>query len=201
MSTGARVALGFRAHSGWAALVALAAPEDPHVVLRRRVELADPAIVGSKQPYHEAEGKKPKEAQRIVGRCTDSSRRLAREALWAVLVELRQRQHDVMGCALLLASGRPLPGNLHAILASHAFIHAAEGEMYRDVLVRASEHLSLRVTGVRERDLLARAAEATGRPAGELQRRVAEMGRSLGPPWRQDEKLATLAAWVVLAQA
>ena len=73
--------------------------------------------------------------------------------------------------------------------------------MYRDVLVRASEHLSLRVTGVRERDLLARAAEATGRPAGELQRRVAEMGRSLGPPWRQDEKLATLAAWVVLAQA
>ena len=201
MSTGARVALGFRAHSGWAALVALAAPEDPHVVLRRRVELADPAIVGSKQPYHEAEGKKPKEAQRIVGRCTDSSRRLAREALWAVLVELRQRQHDVMGCALLLASGRPLPGNLHAILASHAFIHAAEGEMYRDVLVRASEHLSLRVTGVRERDLLARAAEATGRPAGELQRRVAEMGRSLGPPSRQDEKLATLAAWVVLAQA
>jgi len=201
VSTGARVALGFRAHSGWAALVALAAPEDPHVVLRRRVELADPAIVGSKQPYHEAEGKKPKEAQRIVGRCTDSSRRLAREALWAVLVELRQRQHDVMGCALLLASGRPLPGNLHAILASHAFIHAAEGEMYRDVLVRASEHLSLRVTGVRERDLLARAAEATGRPAGELQRRVAEMGRSLGPPWRQDEKLATLAAWVVLAQA
>jgi hypothetical protein len=27
------------------------------------------------------------------------------------------------------------------------------------------------------------------------------MGRSLGPPWRQDEKLATLAAWLVLAQA
>ena len=104
-----------------------------------------------------------------------------------------------MGCALLLASGRPLPGNLHAILASHAFIHAAEGEMYRDVLVRASEHLSLRVTGVRERDVLARAAEATGRTASELQRRVAEMGRALGPPWRQDEKLATLVAWVALA--
>jgi hypothetical protein len=174
---------------------------DPQVVLRRRIELADAAIEGSKQPYHEAEGKKPKEAERIVGRCTDSSRRLAREALWAVLVELRQRQHDVMGCALLLASGRPLPGTLHAILASHAFIHAAEGEMFRDVLVRAGQHYSLPVTGVRERDVLARAAEATGRPAAELQSRVAEMGRTLGPPWRQDEKLATLAAWVVLAQA
>ena len=208
MSGSPRVALGLRSHSGWAALVAVGAsrgdspvPSDPEVVLRRRIELADASIEGSKQPYHEAEGKKPKEAERIVGRCTDSSRRLAREAVWAVLVELRQRQHDVMGCGLLLASGRPLPGNLHAILASHALIHAAEGEMYRDVLRRASEHFSLPVTGVRERDVLARAAEATGVAAPELQSRVAEMGRALGPPWRQDEKLATLAAWLVLAQA
>ena len=197
-----RVALGLRAHSGWAALVALAGPPAaPTVVDRRRIELADAAIEGAKQPYHEAEGKKPKEAERIIARCIDSSRRLAREALWAVLVELRQRSHEVLGCGLLLASGRALPGDVHAILASHALIHAAEGEMYRDVLVRASEHFSLRVTAVHERDLLARAAEATGRPAPELQRRVAEMGRSLGPPWRQDEKLATLAAWTVLAQA
>ena len=208
MSGSPRVALGLRSHSGWAALVAVGAsrgdspvPSDPEVVLRRRIELADASIEGSKQPYHEAEGKKPKEAERIVGRCTDSSRRLAREALRAVVDVLRAGNHDVAGCGLLLASGRPLPADLHAILASHALIHAAEGEMYRDVLRRASEHLSLRVTGVREREVLARAAEATGRPPSELQRRVAEMGRALGPPWRQDEKLATLAAWTVLAQA
>ena len=182
------------------ALAAASASPDPHVVLRRRLELADPAIPGSKQPYHEAEDRKPKEAARIVGRCIDSSRALAREALGGALDELRARQHDVAGCGLLLSSGRPLPADLHAILASHALIHAAEGEMYRDVLVRAGEHLSLRVTGVRERDVLVR-AKATGRPGAELQRRVAEMGRSLGPPWRQDEKLATLAAWVVLSRA
>ena len=200
MSASARVALGLRSHSGWAALVAVAggSPE-PQVVLRRRIELADAAIEGSKQPYHEAEGKKPKEAERIVTRCIESSRLLAREALRAVVDELRGRDHDVAGCGLLLASGRTLPEDVHAILASHALIHAAEGEMYRDVLRRASEHLSLRVTGVRERDVLARAAEATGRTASELQRRVAEMGRALGPPWRQDEKLATLVAWVALA--
>jgi hypothetical protein len=174
-------------------------PPDPHVLLRRRIELADPTIEGSKQPYHEAEGRKPKDAERIVGRCIDSSRRLALEALAAVRDELRGRDHEVAGCGLLLASGRPLPGDLHAILASHALIHAAEGEMFRDVLVRAGEHLSLPVTRVRERELLARAAEATGFEAAELQRRVAEMGRALGPPWRQDEKLATLAAWMVLA--
>ena len=182
--------------------MALAGPSAlPTVVDRRRIELADASIEGSKQPYHEAEGKKPKEAERIVTRCTESSRRLGREALRAVVDELRGGTHDVVGCGLLLASGRTLPGDVHAILASHALIHAAEGEMYRDVLRRASEHLSLRVTGVREREVLARAAEATGRPPSELQRRVTEMGRALGPPWRQDEKLATLAAWTVLAQA
>jgi len=195
-----RVALGLRAHSGWAALVALVGPPAaPTVVDRRRIEMADASIEGSKQPYHEAEDKKPKEAERIVARCIDSSRALAREALSAVVRELRGRDHEVAGCGLLLASGRALPEDVHAILASHALIHAAEGEMYRDALRRASEQLSLRVTGVRERDVLARTAEVTGRPAAELQRRVAEMGRSLGPPWRQDEKLATLAAWVALA--
>lgn len=194
------VALGLRAHSGWAALVALAgSPESPVVVDRRRIELADAAIVGSKQPYHEAEGRKPREAERLLARCMDSSRALARDGLREVVDELRARDHQVAGCGVLLGSGRALPADVHRILASHALIHAAEGEMYRDVLVRAAEHLSLRVTGVRERDILTRASEDTGRPGAELQRRVAEMGRPLGPPWRQDEKLATLAAWVVLA--
>jgi hypothetical protein len=194
------VALGLRAHSGWASLVALAGPPtSPTVVARRRIDLADAAIEGSKQPYHEAEGKKPEEAERIVTRCTESSRRLAREAVGAVVDELRGRDHDVAGCGLLLASGRPLPEDVHAILASHALIHAAEGEMFRDVLVRASEHFSLRVSRVREREVLARAAEVTGLATPELQRRLVEEGRRLGPPWRQDEKLATLAAWVALA--
>jgi hypothetical protein len=164
--------------------VALAGPPtSPAVVNRRRIELADASIAGSKQPYHEAESRKPKDAERIVGRCIDSSRRLALEALRAAVDELRGQGHDLAGCGLLLASGRALPADLHAILASHALIHAAEGEMFRDVLVRASEACALPVTSVRD-----------------LQRRVSEMGRALGPPWRQDEKLATLAAWVVLAE-
>lgn len=204
------VALGLRAHSGWAALVAVIGaprsrvppdPAYPKVILRRRLELADPKIEGSKQPYHAAEDQPPKQAERLVGRCLDSSRRLARQAVAAVRDELEGEGREIAGCGLLLASGRPLPEDLHAILASHALIHAAEGEMYRDVLAHAAEHLSMPVTRVRERELLARAAEATGLKEGELQRRVAEMGRALGPPWRQDEKLATLAAWLVLAGA
>lgn len=49
----AEAALGFRAHSGWAAMVALAgALNAPLVVDRRRLELADPHRTGPMQPYH-----------------------------------------------------------------------------------------------------------------------------------------------------
>ncbi len=50
--------LGFKAHSGWAALVALGRDKDDlHVIDRRRIELADPADgEWARQPYHAAEG-------------------------------------------------------------------------------------------------------------------------------------------------
>ena len=46
-----RTALGFRAHSGWAALVAIAGTVDaPRVLERRRIAIADPELPSSKQP-------------------------------------------------------------------------------------------------------------------------------------------------------
>ena len=46
---------GFRAHSGWAAMVAVAGTIlAPLVIERRRVVIADPSMAGSKQPYHAA---------------------------------------------------------------------------------------------------------------------------------------------------
>jgi len=39
-----------------------------------------------------------------------------------------------------------------------------------------------------------------GQRAPGLQKRVAALGRVLGPPWTADQKLATLTAAVVLAQ-
>ncbi|MBI3665764.1 MAG: hypothetical protein HY236_05980 [Acidobacteria bacterium] len=201
MPTTSHAALGLRAHSGWAALVAVAgSPDSPVVIDKRRIELADPRIPGSLQPYHAAEGLPLKDAEKLVNRAIDDARRLARQACRAVLDDLREKGHEVIGCGILLASGRPLPA-LAATLASHALIHTAEGELFRDALVHASKHHDLPVTRVKERELYDGAAAGLGVPAAELLRRVTELGRPLGPPWRQDEKLATLVAWLALAAA
>ena len=82
-----------------------------------------------------------------------------------------------------------------------AAMHAAEGELYRDVLVHALQACGLPVTGVPERDLWDRAATVLSLPTAELRQRVAELGRPCGPPWAQDQKLAAVAAWLALAAA
>jgi hypothetical protein len=192
-------AIGFRPHSGWACLIAVAGPvAAPHLIERRRIELADRATRGSVQPYHFAEEMDLKKAERWIEQCLNTSERLAREAIAATVDKLRQQGYGVKSCGLVRSSARPLPELAH-VLASHALIHTAEGEMFRDALTRASTHHGLSVLGVKERELFDRCTTDLGMAQEETESRLAELGRMLGPPWRQDEKFATLVAWLALA--
>jgi len=182
-----RAALGFRAHSGWAALVAVAGSIDaPRVLERRRIVIADPEMPGSKQPYHAAAELPFPRAEALVKKAIESSRALALEALSATVESLRSRGHEVAGAAVLLGSGYPLPG-LEKILGSHPLLHTAEGEMFRDVLVWAAKECRLPVSGVREKALDAASLK-----------RIDSLGKLIGPPWTQDQKYATLAALMTL---
>ena len=111
---------------------------------------------------------------------------------------LKQSKNEA-AVGLLVAVGRPLPG-LRQILASHALIHAAEGELFRDALRRASRSCGLALVEVRERELEGRAARSLGRASTRIQARLAEWGKALGSPWTQDEKRAALVAWVALSE-
>jgi hypothetical protein len=194
-------AIGFRPHSGWASLIAVAVPAGaPHIIERRRIELADRATPGSVQPYHAAEGLELKKAARWIEECLNMSERLAREAIAATVEKLRQQGYRIRACGLLRSSARPLP-ELASVLASHALIHTAEGEMFREAITRAGAYYGFPVLGVKERELFDRCTTDLGMAAREIESRLAELGRMLGPPWRQDEKFATLAAWLALAAA
>jgi hypothetical protein len=193
-----RATIGCRAHSGWAALVAIGgSPGSPEVILRRRIENADPEIPGSKQPFHAAEPLEFPEAQEFLKECTASTRRLSRQAFKNVMDELRRKDHDVVACGVVLGSGRTLPP-LDAILASHALIHTAEGEFFRNALVEAGEHCGLKITGVKERELFERGAAQLHLSIAQVERCIAELGKPIGPPWTQDQKYAALVAWLAL---
>ena len=189
-----RAALGFRAHSGWAAMVALREPAAaPLVIQRRRVELA-----GSlpRQPYHAATEMRLDEAAAFIQECRVAATANAARALGSAVADLKDKGLEIAGAVVLAASGRPIP-DLAATLASHPMVHTAEGQLYRDALKNACELRGLPVTLVKEKELPAR----LGLPMPDVERRLREMGEAIGPPWRQDEKLSAMAAWLLLLQA
>jgi hypothetical protein len=192
-------AIGVRVHSGWGALIAVAGQNRAkEIIERQKVTVIDAKKPGAVQPYHYVEEMKRPAAERHLTQCAIDSKRMAREALDHISSELLKRGYSLAGAAILLSSARPLP-NLDAILGSHALIHTAEGEFFRQAFRHAFESLGLPVTGIRERDLEEHAAKTFGRSAAAIQRHLDTMGRSLGPPWTKDQKIAALAAAIVLS--
>ena len=184
-----RAALGFRAHSGWAALVALGgSAEAPLVVRRGRIELCHRGGEREGQPYHAAAEMRLPEAREYLDECARTAQGMALNAIGQAVADLRAKGYRVTGAGLVTASGRPLP-ELAKVLAAHPLIHTAEGEFFREAIRQGCEACGLEVTGLRERDL--RSVE------GEYER-ASDLGKLAGPPWRADEKLCTMAAWRVL---
>ena len=200
MTKKSRAALGFRTHSGWAAVVAVGGSRDaPQVLTRTRIELADPEVPESIQPYHSASELDIAAAGKFIRRCAAVTKNMARKAVRDVVTQLRGDGHEIVACGNLLGSGHS-PVTLSAALASHPMLHTAEGEFYRNAIDDASHNLRLKLVGIREKEIVELGSAMFGITSGKLQRALTELGKPFGSPWRQDEKLATLAAWLALAE-
>jgi hypothetical protein len=194
-------AVGFRVHSGWAAAVVLCGPVNaPVVVDRRKIQLVKIFSYAYRQPYHTAEKMPRDDAMKFIRGVQSEAKRLAISSLRSLQADLAEGDFKIVRSALLLASGRALP-ELETILASHALIHTADGELFRDSLRAACGVCDVPVKGIREKELFAAASlKALGVQPAALKRRIAALGKALGPPWSQDEKFAALAAWLTLTR-
>lgn len=191
-----RVGLGVSDHSGWAVLVALGGDAAaPVVLMRRRLQLIDPAL--PRQVYHAvAEQGRPRA---LIEEVVASAARESRRELQAVLAELGSGGHEVVGIGI---PGAPVPAPaLERILASHALLHGAEGQLYRNALAGVAEAVGLSVTRFLARELEAVAGARLGLAAEVVRARVADLGRALGPPWAADQKRGATAGWLALGAA
>jgi len=190
-------AFGIRMHSGWGVLVCISGNvSEPEIVDRRCIVVVEPTMEGAKQPYHFAETLPLEEAERHLQKCAAVSERLALTAIREMLEAVNARNYRIVGCAILLASGRALPA-LPNILASHALVHTAEGEFFRKVAREACERCSIPVVGFRERELDEHANTTFGKAAAGVRRRISDLRSTVGSPWTQDEKTAALAGLMV----
>jgi hypothetical protein len=189
-------ALGVRVKSGWATAVLVAGPaRAPRVLDRRTIELSDPAVPASRQPYHAVMGARTGDAKRVERRLCRIVEQVTRRSVARLLAEYRAGGHGVRRVALVVGSQID-PAK---IANDHIRAHALEGRLFRMALDRAVRSRRLPCSVVVERAVYAAAAVTLQRPASRVRRAVTELGRAIAGPWRADEKTATLAAWMTLA--
>ena len=122
------------------------------------------------------------EAEALVRHAVDAVTEVAVRRLRELLAEV-----GVVDAVGIVVGDHPVPESVSAVLASHALMHAAEGQLYRDALLDAAALVGQRGIGLPRK-------QAVARLEGDLAGVVRAMGAEAGPPWRKEHKLAAVAA-------
>ena len=189
-------ALGFRVKSGLAIAVALAGPAaSPAALARVVVELSDPTINATRQPFHAGRGA-AQENQAEIARLVKIIERCARQSIDALLGDERFSNHTCLGAGLVVGSVI----DPAAVGNPHIRAHAHEGRLFRTVMEDALHARKIHSAVFVEKTLGAESARALKRTGAQIARTLGEFGRTLGAPWRAEEKAAATVAWVVLGR-
>ncbi|MBA8888782.1 hypothetical protein FHW12_003018 [Dokdonella fugitiva] len=191
-------AVGLKARTGRAILVAIGASGDARLVLERsQMPLLPP---GAFAPYHAAEGLAPMAAQASIDHDIADAHRLAVDGVGAAIARLASAGHVVRACGVLVGPG--MPGwSTAEILAVHVRMHQAEGELFRDVLVAGARACGRVPLTLSEKAALDQAARVLGATRAQLDARIAALGKQAGAPWGKDQKEAAAVALAALHAA
>jgi hypothetical protein len=190
-------ALGFRVKSGWAAVVVLTKRARAFELSDvSRVELSDPRLPETRQPYHAAMGKLETNAGK-VNRRERIVRCLAQQSLANLLIGYRQRAYAIKRAAIVIGS----QVDPSSIANQHIRAHALEGRLFWSALDECLRCQEIRTDVLLERNAYACAAARLKHSVDELKRVVANLGQSRpasAQAWRADQKLAAVAALFAL---
>jgi hypothetical protein len=178
--------LGLCCRTGSAVAIALA--PGGGFTARWAVDLSAPGT--PVQLFHAAAGLPAAEAERFVAAGIDAVGAVAAAALRDLVDELGG---DVKVAVITGDHRMPEDIPVARILAVHAFMHAAEGQLYQDALLDAATARRLAAYRVPR-------GPAVQRLTGDLAAAVARIGATAGRPWRKEQKLATVAALVAASR-
>jgi hypothetical protein len=177
------IVIGVMARTGSAVAVALGGTAAaPRFLARREIGLMPEGLTA--QPYHAAADLDLGAAAELIARVESAAEDAAVAGLRA-LADLVQAR--TIRTVAVVVKAVAVPGDLAGILRSHAWMHAAEGVLYRQAVLAAAT----------ECGWPARAVEQSALPAAEQV--LGALGRAAGRPWRRLEKDAARAAHAQLA--
>jgi hypothetical protein len=202
------IVIGVVARTGSAVAVAVSGPAAaPRFLARREIELVPEGLAA--QPYHAAAGLDLTAAGELIARVESAAENAAAAGLRALaeaglseaglseagpseagLSEAGLSEAGPAGAVRAVAvvvKPVAVPGDVAGILRSHAWMHAAEGVLYRQAVLAAAA----------ECGWTARAVEQSALPAAE--QALGVLGQAAGRPWRRIEKDAARAALTQLS--
>src|SRR6266852_3504772 len=188
--------LGFRVKSGWAMVVLVSASSPPTVIDRRRVDLSDPAVPDSAQPFHAGLDLPKAAAAKAVARLVKYVERSSQRAIAELIEHYRAGGYRIVGAGIVVGS----TFDPQTIRNDHIRAHAEEGRLFRVVIEDALKLSRLKFSVTREKDLMSKATKALGISEGKLRADLTTMGKAVEGSWRAEEKAATLAALMALAR-
>jgi len=188
-------ALGLRVKSGWTAAVLLTGTvRSPQLCDVRRIELSDPQHPETRQPYHAAMGKLERDARKINQR-VDVVRGIAQQSIATLLAGYRRQNLRIRRAALVVGSQI----DPDSIANPHIRAHAFEGRLFRSVLEESLRAHRIRANILIERHAYAHAVEELKQTNQNVRRTIQNFGREMETPWRAEQKLAAVAAWLALS--
>ena len=187
-------AAGFRVKSGWAAAVLLTGPiGSPALRDNRMIDLSDPRVPETRQPYHATFGQLETDAKKI-NRRTEIVHRITKQSITELLSDYRRKGHSITIASLVVGS-RIDPASIANL---HIRAHALEGQLFRSTLEQALNARKIRTAILLERDVYDTASTQLRKSSVDVRRTIQNIGRFTDGQWRAEQKLAALAAWFAL---
>ena len=201
-----RAAIGLRAQRGGALAVGVTVRDgEPQILVSSVIETGAPGDRLSLEPYRAAaemprdpRGKASADAAAAVAEGRRRQDRIAAESLKGIVRKLKGAADRPAVAALLVNRAGWVTNLLEYSLAWPEHAAVADGLAVREALRFACGECGLEVIELDEKSLPQVAAKALGLPPDQIDARLKALG-AVAKPWRKEQKLACLAAWVAIA--
>jgi len=205
-STATPAVLGLRAiRGGGIALGVSLDKNEPHIVISSFLATSAEDDRLSLEPYHVAaemcrDGKVSAKATAVVAEGRKRQGKLAANGLAEILDQLRAEKCEPVAATLLVNRAGWITDLLAYSVAFADHPPVAEGLAVRDALRFACRQADLAISEVDEKSLPDFASEVLRLSPAAIDARLKTLGAEAGKPWRKEQKLACLAAWLTLAR-
>jgi hypothetical protein len=157
------------------------------------VDLCDPRLPETRQPYHAAMGKLQTDMTEI-NRSVRVVQSVVQQSIVTLFACYQGKGYAITRAALVVGSQI----DPASIANPHIRAHALEGQLFRSVLEETLQAHRVRSEVFVERDAYAHAATRLKESNENVRRVIENFGRATQGPWRAEQKLAALAAWLAL---